>query len=99
MTDHPCEGFICDTCGKFDAELPMDFAVATPFPSLAIPAAERSARCYLTSDVCVIDAKEFYIRGCLEIPVIDGPRPFAWGVWVSLGEKSFNCTFREPDLR
>ena len=83
------EGFICGTCGKFHAELPMDFAVETPYPYLVIPAEERKARCYLTSDVCVIDDKEFYIRGCLEIPVIDGPRPFAWGVWVSLSEKSF----------
>jgi hypothetical protein len=39
--------------------------------------------------VCVIDGKELYIRGCLEIPVVDGPRSFAWGVWVSLSEKSF----------
>ena len=39
--------------------------------------------------MCAIDKKEFYIRGCLEISVIDGPRPFTWGVWVSLSEKSF----------
>ena len=82
-------GFICGTCGKFHAELPMDFAVETPYPYLVIPAEERNSRCSLTSDVCVIDKKEFYIRGCLEIPVIDGPRPFGWGVWVSLSEKSF----------
>ena len=83
------EGFICGTCGKFHAELPMDFAADTPHPYLTIPTEERKARCYLTSDVCVIDGKEFYIRGCLEIPVIDGPRSFVWGVWVSLSEKSF----------
>ncbi len=83
------EGFICGTCGKFHAQLPMDFAVETPFPYLVIPTEERRARCYLTSDVCVIDEKEFYIRGCLDIPVIDGPRPFGWGVWASLSEKSF----------
>ncbi len=83
------EGFTCGTCGKFHAELPMDFAVEIPYPYLVIPTEERKSRCYLTSDVCVIDKKEFYIRGCLEIPLIDGPRPFAWGVWVSLSEKSF----------
>ena len=82
-------GFICATCGKFHAELPMDFAVETPYPYLTIPAEERKARCYLTSDVCVIDGKEFFVRGCLEIPVVDGPRPFVWGVWSSLSQKSF----------
>jgi hypothetical protein len=83
------QGYICGTCGKYHAELPMDFAADTPNAYLAIPAEERKARCFLTSDVCVIDAKEFFIRGCLEIPVTDGPRPFVWGVWVSLSEKSF----------
>lgn len=31
----------------------------------------------------------FFARACLEIPVIDLDRPFTWGVWVSLSEKSF----------
>ena len=83
------EGFICGTCGEFHAELPMDFAADSPDPYLTIPTEERKARCYLTTDVCVIDDKEFYIRGCLEIPVVDGPRPLVWGVWVSLSQKSF----------
>lgn len=91
MVHQPSEnvGFTCHTCGQHHAELPMDFAANLPNPYLAIPAEERQSRCYLTSDVCVIDAKEFYVRGCLEIPVLDGPRPFVWGVWVSLSEKSF----------
>jgi len=83
------EGFICGTCGKFHTELPMDFAAESPYPYLTIPIEKRKARCYLTSDVCVIDEKEFFVRGCLEIPVVDGPRPFVWGVWTSVSEKSF----------
>ena len=83
------QGYVCGTCGQYHPELPMDFAVGIPYPYTVIPAEERNARCNLTSDVCVIDNKEFYIRGCLDIQVIDGPRPFAWGVWVSLSDKSF----------
>jgi hypothetical protein len=83
------EGYICHTCGKHHPGPPMDFSVDVPYPYLTIPVEERKAHCYLTSDVCVIDGKEFYVRGCLDIPVFDSPRPFTWGVWVSLSEKSF----------
>ena len=79
------QGFICPTCEHYHAELPMDFAV-DPYPYLTIPADERHSRCYLTSDLCVIDEKDFFIRGCFEILVLDGPRPFVWSVWVSLSE-------------
>ena len=36
----------------------------------------------------MIDRKEFYLRGCLEIPVVDGSRQFVWGVWVSVSEQT-----------
>lgn len=83
------EGFYCRTCGQFHAELPMDFGTDAPAPFDAIPENEREHRCDLTSDLCMIDDREFFIRGRLEIPVVDGPRPFIWGVWASLSEKSF----------
>jgi hypothetical protein len=85
-------GFICQTCGQHHAELPMDFGADAPAPYYSIPLAEREARCELTSDLCMIDEKAFFIRGCLEIPVVDGPRPFVWGVWTSLSEQSFKRT-------
>ncbi len=85
MTD----GFICHVCGRHHAELPMDFGADAPSAYYAIPADELEARCELTADLCVIDANEFFIRGCLEIPVVDGSRPFVWGVWTSLSERSF----------
>jgi hypothetical protein len=83
-------GFFCATCGKHHDTLPMDVGVATPITYDSLPPEERSTRCKLTSDLCVIDGKEFFIRGCLEIPVTDGPGPFVYGVWVSLSEKNFN---------
>lgn len=83
------DGFVCGTCGQFHAELPFEFGADAPAAYYAIPDAERASRCELTSDLCLIDAREFYVRGCLEIPVIDGPRPFVWGVWISLSQSSF----------
>lgn len=70
----------------------MDFGPDAPAPYDSIPEEEREARCELNADLCVIDEGEFFIRGCLEIPVVDGPRPFVWLVWTSLSEQSFKRT-------
>lgn len=82
-------GFQCATCGAWHDSLPMDFGADTPLAYDSIPADEREVRCKLTPDFCVIDDSEFFIRGCVELPVADGPRPFVWGVWVSLSGQSF----------
>ncbi|MBS0201512.1 MAG: DUF2199 domain-containing protein [Planctomycetes bacterium] len=82
------EGFICGCCGQFHAELPMDYGTDAPAAFYSIPDDERESRCDLTDEVCMIDGQEFFIRGCLEIPVLDGPQPFVWGVWVSVSKSS-----------
>ena len=71
----------------------MDFGADAPVPFYGIPQEERDAWCDLTPDICVIDEKEFYVRGCLEIPVVDGPDSFVWGVWTSLSMQSFKRMF------
>lgn len=83
------EGFFCGTCGKYHPGLPMEFGFDQPTIFLTIPEEERDTRCDLTSDLCVVDEQHFFIRGCLEIPVIDGNGPFIWGVWTSLSQANF----------
>jgi len=87
--NQPPPGFVCGTCGQFHADLPMDFGTDAPMAYYSIPHAEREARCDLTSDLCLIDGNEFFVRGCLEVPVVDGPRSFVWGVWTSLSRQNF----------
>ncbi|KIL78949.1 hypothetical protein SD77_3750 [Bacillus badius] len=43
----------------------------------------------MNEDLCIIDEEYFFVRGCIEIPVVDGEGPFIWDVWVSLSENSF----------
>jgi hypothetical protein len=80
----------CRCCGKEFNTLPLSFAAVAPDPWFAIPETERGDRALLGSDQCVIDGKQFFIRGCLEIPILDCNDPFVWGVWVSVSEASFN---------
>ena len=57
---------------------------------MSVPEAERARRTLLDTDLCVVDKRAFFIRGCLDIPIVGGTNVFRWLVWVSLSEQSFN---------
>ena len=80
----------CKCCGKQFSTLPLDFGMRAPDHWFDIPEGGRETRSKLTSDVCVIDDKDKFVRGCLEVPIIDYDHIFVWGVWVSLSAKSFD---------
>jgi hypothetical protein len=84
-------GFYCSTCGQYHDEVPMDFASLTPDQVPVDVIEGKNPSIILTSDWCIVENKEFFVRGCLEIPVIDFQRPFVYSVWVSLSERNFNC--------
>jgi len=79
----------CRCCGKQYNQLPLDVALEVPDPWLDIPETERTTRGKIDSDRCIIDHEFFFIRGCLEVPIIDHERPFIWGVWVSVAKPNF----------
>lgn len=92
-------GFQCATCGQYHDQLPMEYGANAPAMYGEIPDDERSSRCDLTNDLCVIDDEFFFIRGCLEIPLLDSEAPFSWGVWVSLSQQSFRRSCAKWDQK
>jgi hypothetical protein len=80
--------FRCSRCGEHHEGLP-DVAFDAPFYYHTVPEAERERRSTLTSDFCSIDGEDYFIRGCLEIPIIERADVFAWGVWMSVSEANF----------
>lgn len=78
----------CGCCGQGFTGLPLDHAYTSPDPWFALPEAERARRGKIDTDVCRLDDNVF-VRGCLEIPILDAQDKFVWGVWVSLSEGSF----------
>ncbi len=80
----------CKCCGEQFSTLPFAYVFQEPDRWRSIPEAERERRGGLTSDTCIIDGKEFYVRGRLIVPVIDAREPFIWSVWVSLAQKTFD---------
>jgi hypothetical protein len=78
----------CSCCGKQFDTLPLDWAFDAPSYWNDIPEAERAARGKLSSDFCIAD-EHFFIRGCLQIPIIGSDEMLVWGVWVSQSAASF----------
>ena len=66
----------------------MDYAIAAPRNWFGLSESERATRAKLTDDLCTIDGVEHYVRGCLEVPVLNTSETLVWGVWASISEKS-----------
>jgi hypothetical protein len=81
-------GFQCQTCGVWHEGVPLDFGVE--LPDLGVPPDEFRNRVWTDGDFCTVDGSEFFVRGCLQIPVKSGSGPLVYGVWTSLCEQSFN---------
>ncbi len=78
----------CDICGTEHDEIPLCFGLDAPWRSL-VPESEFEQRVALTRDQCVVDEQHFFIRGHIEIPVLEYPKPLVFSVWSSLSEHSF----------
>ena len=88
--------FRCSICGELHDEIPH-LGSDRPDPWWAVPEDERDRRIELTSDTCIIDGKEFFIRGVIEIPVHEHADPFGFGVWVSQKKENFFAYLKTPD--
>ena len=87
----------CSCCGQTFDTLPMSYAIAAPANWFGLSEAERSSRAKPDSDLYIIDDREFYVRGCIEVPVHDWPESFVWGVWISVSEESFRLILDKWD--
>ena len=69
--------------------LPLSYSVKAPHAVTAIPLDELEKRVVITRDQCVIDGRDFYLRGRIPIPVIGLDEPFIWGIWAEISPKNF----------
>ncbi|MFF2525087.1 DUF2199 domain-containing protein [Streptomyces liangshanensis] len=91
MTNDP--GFTCSCCGEHHAELPMNYAATAPYVWDDRYADESDS--LLSEDQCVVKAQHYFVKGLIEIPVVDSDEVFSWAVWVSLSRENFS---RAADL-
>lgn len=83
------KGYTCSCCGEYHDELPTSYGTVAPAYFEFSPPEEQEKRFELSEDLCVMDNEHFFIRGCVEIPIIGANEEFIWGVWVSLSEANY----------
>jgi hypothetical protein len=84
------EGWVCSICGGRHGDTPVSYAARAPDLWYAIPEEERGYRCLISADQCVIDGQQFFLAGCINIPIVGRKRSFSWAVWVSLAQADFD---------
>src|SRR5579863_8974833 len=85
-------GFHCRSCGKWHDELPLDLGFDEPLYVAELNADDRARLVTSWSDFRILvrdDARHYFIRGLIEIPVHGVDRPFRYGVWASLSSASY----------
>lgn len=80
--------YTCAACGLVHDGIPS-YGADRPDPYWDVPVNKREEDVFLTSDSCVIANRFFFMRGCLDIPIIGTNDSFNWGVWISLKEENF----------
>ena len=81
-------GFHCNSCGEYHDELPLSYSI--PAPVYWSPEMANEPNSELGQDICVIRNEHFFLRGNVEIPIVDSENVFAYSIWVSLSQDSFN---------
>lgn len=82
--------YSCTRCGHEHSGPPYSFAADYPDPYANMSHDQRDIRAVIGSDQCIIDGEQFYIRGCLELPIIGTEDIFLWGVWAKLNGEPFD---------
>ena len=86
--------FTCPVCGKKHNELPH---IGSAAPYHWADALADDPDSLLTEDLCVIEGRDYFVRGIIEIPVHDYKFEFGWGVWVSHKRENFEAYRRNFD--
>ena len=81
--------FVCHQCGKVHDGLSFAYSAPAPADYYSIPESLRDYSAVLLPEQCIIGEDGFFVRGCLEVPIIGSSEVFSWGVWVLLSQQHF----------
>jgi hypothetical protein len=83
--------FTCAVCGEAHTGLPH---IGSAAPYQWSDEFAKDPDSLLTTDLCIIEGRDFFVHGVIEIPVHDYEQEFGWGVWVSHKQENFEI-YRE----
>jgi hypothetical protein len=89
---------LCSGCGQEHGALPFSLSADCPDAYVGLTDDERKTRASLSSEQCIIDQEQFYVRGCIEIPIRGTDGVFLWGVWAKVEDQVFDAISEHWDL-
>ena len=84
---HPYR-FKCVSCDQWHEGIP-GWGWKRPVEYFTVPEPERDERCFITTDLCVVDDKAFFVCGCYEAPVVGSSDIISLRLWARLSENDF----------
>ena len=78
--------YTCSVCGEEHDDLP---AIGSAAPFHWSDDYKDDTNSLLTSDLCIIEGRDHFVRGVIQIPIRDSNQTFDWGVWVSQKKENF----------
>jgi hypothetical protein len=60
-----------------------------PTEAAQLASAQRSKRVWSNGELCVVDDRNFYLYGSIEIKIHEHVDSFMWGAWAKINEASF----------
>lgn len=82
-------GFYCVGCGRHHRDIPMAYGADTPFQFGELTEEDRADKAELHGETCIINQKDFFIKGNLLLPV-EGNESFNWNIWVKIAQPDFD---------
>jgi hypothetical protein len=98
----------CTSCEEWHTGPCLDFSYGAPYywtkeheeesrrAGLHPKLGKGYPKTFLDEDFCVIDGKDFFVRGLIHLPILGTAETLCWGVWGSLSRKNFEMLW---DLR
>lgn len=80
---------ICSKCGEEHPLEEMELTFRRPDDAAKLSEEERARVLQENSDLCIIDAKRFFIRTLLPLPVESREFPYCIGLWVEVTQAAF----------
>jgi hypothetical protein len=78
--------FTCPICRETHDGLPH---IGSDAPHQWEERLRQDSQSMLTEDLCIIEGRDYFVRGVIEIPVHDYEHEFGWGVWVTHKQENF----------
>lgn len=75
----------CGSCDEWHAGPILDIGFDSPH----YWSTEKNEASFLSADYCVIEDRDFFVRGVIHLPIVGSADMFRWGVWGSLSRANF----------